>query len=269
MDENKKHKIKKDGCYLNKQQKDELYELWLEFYNAYEAQPRKENFLEDIKDFVSKKHGGMNLYQRLNEAMKLASYVFKDGMNEHQRYKYVTHDAVTKVAREALMEVGVKAIPTDLEVQRFPELKSVTTLLKMSVDFINVDDPEDHREIISYGEGTDNQDKGIGKAKSYALKYAYLKILGLETGLDPEQDSIDRFEKAQEVKKTKVNPSPESISHKKKTIALILELVEKRGTQEELNNYLAKHGFKTLYELPEVNLNAIMESLLKKEDELI
>lgn len=228
---------------------------------------------------VNKKYEGMNLYQRLNEAMKLARYIIKDGTNEHQRYKYVTHDAVTKVAREALMEVGVKAIPTDLDVQRFVEIKSVTTLLKMSIDFINIDKPEDHREIICYGEGTDNQDKGIGKAKSYALKYAYLKILGLETGLDPEQDSIDRleqdsidrFEKSEAagVKKTKVIPSSAEMSHKKKTIALILELVEKRGTQEELNGYLKGNGFKTLYELPEANLSAIMESLLKKEDELL
>lgn len=214
----------------------------------------------------SKKYEGLNLYQRLNEAMKLVSYIFKDGMNEHQRYKYVTHDAVTKVAREVLMEVGVKAIPTDLDVQRFIETKTTTTLLKMSIDFINIDNPEDHREIISYGEGTDNQDKGIGKAKSYALKYAYLKILGLETGLDPEQDSIERVEK---VKKTKIIPSPKIMEEKKRTITLILEMVEKRGTQGELNGYLTKNGFNTLYEVPKPQLESIIENLLKKEDELL
>jgi hypothetical protein len=36
--------------------------------------------------------------------------------------------------------------------------------------------------------GIDDSDKGPGKAISYAVKYALLKALGLETGDDPDED---------------------------------------------------------------------------------
>lgn len=189
----------------------------------------------------------LNLYQRLNEAMKLIENVPKNGMNKHQNYSFATHDDVTAVTRNALMKVGVKAIPSDLE--RFREPGGNTTILKMSVDFINIDNPEDHREIISYGEGTDTQDKGIGKAKSYALKYAYLKILGLSTGLDPEEDSIDRKVSNGNGKITpKVSSGngdknkEEDYLKKNNLIAEIKMLIEERHTEEQFDEYLKKQN---------------------------
>jgi hypothetical protein len=42
--------------------------------------------------------------------------------------------------------------------------------------------------VESAGFGIDDQDKGPGKAISYAVKYAYLKALCLESGDDPDED---------------------------------------------------------------------------------
>jgi hypothetical protein len=44
--------------------------------------------------------------------------------------------------------------------------------------------------VSFFGYGIDNQDKGPGKAMSYAVKYAMLKTFCLETGDDPEKDDI-------------------------------------------------------------------------------
>jgi len=201
----------------------------------------------------------LNLYQRLNEAMKIVCYVQKEGQNPNQKYKYATHDAVTKKAREALIEVGVKAIPSDVSVEKLqdPNGKSTTTLLKMVVDFVNIDNPEDHREIYSFGEGTDPQDKGIGKAKSYALKYAYLKILGLETGTDPEEDSIDRFEKTNT--KTNIKTKENVVRNIKRIINL---LKNKEELIEKIVCYLEEKGIQTLDEAP-------MELLRKLETKIM
>jgi hypothetical protein len=59
------------------------------------------------------------------------------------------------------------------------------------VRFANIDDPQDFIDVESCGHGIDTQDKGPGKAQSYAVKYALLKALGLETGDDADHDSIE------------------------------------------------------------------------------
>ena len=63
-------------------------------------------------------------------------------------------------------------------------------MVNVSVRFQNIDDPDDFLAVETCGYGVDDQDKGPGKAMSYAVKYALLKCLGLETGDDPdiEQD---------------------------------------------------------------------------------
>jgi hypothetical protein len=54
--------------------------------------------------------------------------------------------------------------------------------------FQNIDEPTDKMVVESAGFGIDDQDKGPGKAISYAVKYAYLKALCLESGDDPDED---------------------------------------------------------------------------------
>ncbi len=61
----------------------------------------------------------------------------------------------------------------------------------MLVEFINVDSPKEIIAVRTYGYGVDGQDKGPGKAMSYAIKYAYLKAFCLETGDDPELEAIE------------------------------------------------------------------------------
>ena len=61
----------------------------------------------------------------------------------------------------------------------------------MVVRFANVDEPTDFIDVPSFGYGVDPQDKGPGKAMSYAVKYALLKALGLETGDDADHDNVN------------------------------------------------------------------------------
>lgn len=69
--------------------------------------------------------------------------------------------------------------------------------------FVNTDDPADFIETTTFAEGIDSQDKGSGKAMTYADKYALMKAYKISTGDDPDQTA------SEDVNYThKVTPAP-------------------------------------------------------------
>jgi len=124
-----------------------------------------------------------NIYQRLNDVMKVITYIQKDkkaGMN----YSIVSHDVVTAKVRVHFVEHGIVYYPINLNVMQ----EGNRTQATFEVRFVNIDDATDFIDVATMGYGIDTQDKGPGKALSYGVKYALLKVLGLETGDDPDQD---------------------------------------------------------------------------------
>lgn len=124
-----------------------------------------------------------NVHQRLAAVMATVTYIQKEakqGMN----YTIVSHDAVTSKVRPALLENGVIYYP----VRCAHTHNGNRAECSMTVRFANIDAPADFIDVESFGYGVDPQDKGPGKAMSYAVKYALLKALGLETGDDADHD---------------------------------------------------------------------------------
>lgn len=130
-----------------------------------------------------------NIHQRLLEVMKEVTYIQKEDKQVNNQYRFVSHDAVTAKVRPVFIEKGILVIPTVKEFTQDGNRICVT----MSIDFINVDNINDKITVEYIGHGIDTQDKGPGKAISYAVKYAYLKVLGLETGDDPERGNDDHL----------------------------------------------------------------------------
>ena len=62
-------------------------------------------------------------------------------------------------------------------------------LIEVTYVFVNAEDPKDIVETTAYAEGIDSQDKGCGKAMTYADKYALMKIYKISTGDDPDQEA--------------------------------------------------------------------------------
>ncbi len=127
----------------------------------------------------------LNVHQRLAKVMADVTYVQKErktGMN----YTIVSHDAVTAKVRPALLAAGIVYYPVRCEHQHNGNRAECS----LTVRFVNIDEPTDFFDVPTFGYGIDPQDKGPGKAMSYAVKYALLKALGLETGDDPDMDSI-------------------------------------------------------------------------------
>lgn len=131
----------------------------------------------------------LNLWQRIANAQKAVDYIQKEKRNG-MNYSIVSHDAVTAKVRPVLVENGVLYYPVDIQSAQ----DGNRTQVKLTVRFVNVDKPDEHFDVPSLGYGIDSQDKGPGKAISYAVKYALLKTLGLETGDDPDLDQNVKHE---------------------------------------------------------------------------
>lgn len=148
----------------------------------------------------------MNVHQRLAAAMGEVDYIQKEskkGMN----YTIVSHDAVTAKVRPVLLKNGIVYYPVRCEHVNNGNRAECS----MTVRFVNVDEPTDYFEVPTFGYGIDTQDKGPGKAMSYAVKYALLKALGLETGDDPDHDNIphEKTPAKQSLPKQKETPKDE------------------------------------------------------------
>ncbi len=129
----------------------------------------------------------MNIYQRIVAVMGDLEYIKKGDKKVNGQYSFVSHDAVTAAIHPLLVKHGIACIPT---VSEFVQ-NGNRTELKLDVTFVNAEKPEDCIQTTWIGFGIDPQDKGVGKAISYAFKYCILKTFVLETGDDPERDLIE------------------------------------------------------------------------------
>ena len=133
----------------------------------------------------------MNIFQRINNVRKKIGYVQKDKAvsTGGGSYKAVTHDAVTGMVRNALIEEGVIIVPSVIEAifhPKEPEAKQRLYEATYEIAFVNMDDPQDRIVTRQNAHALDNGDKAPGKAMSYATKYAILKLFNIETGEDEE-----------------------------------------------------------------------------------
>jgi hypothetical protein len=113
--------------------------------------------------------------------------VQKESKKVNGQYTFVSHDAVAKALHKPMANAGIMMLPSLEELTQ----DGNRTQVIMGMTFINIDMPEDKCYIRSAGQGIDPQDKGIGKAVSYAVKYGLLKAFCLETGDDVEKDNYE------------------------------------------------------------------------------
>jgi hypothetical protein len=145
----------------------------------------------------------LNIHQRLALAMDKTAYIQKSKSKAGLPFSITSHDSVTDKVRTPLLEVGVHYYPCNLIYKQ----EGNRTQVELSVRFVNIDNPTDYFVVPSLGYGVDAQDKGPGKAISYAVKYALLKALGLVTGDDPELENVN-FEPQPKTSSSVKQPTP-------------------------------------------------------------
>ncbi len=170
-----------------------------------------------------------NIYQKINEVMKNIEYLTKDDKVEFgtTKYKAISEEKVTTAVREQLVKQGIVIIPVKQESENKELIrteKSVNMLTSVHVKYRiqNIDDINDFIEVESNGTGVDTQDKGVGKAMTYAYKYMLLRTFAIPTGEDPDKISSAETDKKVEkevnnakINKTKLNALNSSIENHK------------------------------------------------------
>jgi ERF superfamily protein len=138
----------------------------------------------------------LNLWEKLSLVARQCSYVQKDGVNQFHKYNYATAASVYEKVNLALADSGLVSVPhmeihaLDLRTNAKGSQETLATV-KCTVQVIDVDSGES-LSTSAYGSGMDNGDKAIMKAQTAAMKYAWMDLLNISTGDDPEADhSVD------------------------------------------------------------------------------
>ncbi len=146
-----------------------------------------------------------NIYQRMAAITAELQTVAKNltvQQTAKSSYKAVSERDILDAVKPLEEKHGVYSYPRDREILESNLLESeneyqgkVTkkttfmTRIKTVYRFVNVDDPTDFVETTTFAEGIDAQDKGSGKAMTYADKYALMKAYKISTGDDPDQEA--------------------------------------------------------------------------------
>lgn len=104
----------------------------------------------------------------------------------------------------------------------------------------NIDDINDFIEVESNGTGVDTQDKGVGKAMTYAYKYMLLRTFAIPTGEDP--DKISSAEIDSKVEK-EVQEAGNKIINRNMQEGLISAIENKNIADTIRNEILQKFGY--------------------------
>lgn len=191
------------------------------------------------------------VYEKILAVMGSVNYLNKDGFVETGKgkgYKALTDEKVLGAVRPALVSAGLVILPVKMEQQRTDEQvkaydgsTKTNRITDVSVTYriINVEDPKDFVEVVSSGTGVDTQDKGIGKAMTYAKKYAILNSFLIPSGEDTDQISSDKYTEqlmgTAPAPEPTPTPAPAQGSSRDINIKTIIILAEKYGKANVIN----------------------------------
>lgn len=114
-------------------------------------------------------------------------------------YKGVPDQEVKKIIGESMAKHGLCMLPIETtaqtKIERWDETYNGVTKVRQSVfteaqtKYLLLHTSGESQVISGYGHGIDSQDKGAGKATTYALKYALLYTFLVPTGKIDDADS--------------------------------------------------------------------------------
>lgn len=162
--------------------------------------------MEEKKTTPVKVEKQLNIYERLLNISNDLQTVAKNlevSMGKAGKYKAVGEADVLRAVKPLELKHRVYSYPIDREIIESGTIESVDyngnskkqlfERIKVTYRFINIDNPKEFIDIISYGDGIDSGDKSVGKAMTYADKYALLKAYKMVTGDDPDQEASNEL----------------------------------------------------------------------------
>ena len=215
----------------------------------------------------------LNIYQKMLKATEKISKVAKNlkvDINKSASYKAVSEADVLEAVKPIEIELGIYSYPVKREIIETnildtvkeyngnrTESKQLFMRLEVTYRFVNVDNPQDYIDIITYGDGVDSQDKAPGKSMTYADKYALLKAYKIQTGEDPDKEGSGDLKG---IKKT--NESKKIV----KATASQIETMKKLYSEEELQKALTLVKKAKLEDMTVSEASNLISKRTKKEE---
>lgn len=137
----------------------------------------------------------VNIIKALNELMKEIEFVPLE-KNPNLKYMIVSYDGLLEKIRDKAIAHGLVMIPSDCQHTNCTPYERAgyeNKMVHMKCDsyvftFTIWHTSGEYLIVKAPGVGVDEQDKGPGKALTYATKSAWLKALMLKSGDDPDQE---------------------------------------------------------------------------------
>lgn len=145
----------------------------------------------------------LNLYQRMAGITNELATVAKNltvTTGKNASYKAVSERDIIDAVKPLEVKYGVYSFPASRQLLESQTLESESTYngnttkkttffarIATTYRFVNIDNPKEYIDMTTFAEGIDPQDKGSGKAMTYADKYALMKAYKISTGDDPDQ----------------------------------------------------------------------------------
>lgn len=151
----------------------------------------------------------MNIYEKLSAITAELGVVAKNlevETGKNKSYRAVSERDIIDAVKPIESKYGVYSYPAERTVLESNLLESensyngnatkkTTFMTRISTvyRFVNTEKPDEYVETTVFAEGIDSQDKGAGKAMTYADKYALMKMYKISTGDDPDQTASEEM----------------------------------------------------------------------------
>lgn len=191
--------------------------------------------------------------QKILNIMRKVEYLAKDDKVEfgNTKYKALSEEKVTSILRKAMVEENVIVYPVEMSETRDGNISHV----HVKYHFVDTEDAT-FIEVVSCGDGYDTQDKGAGKAMTYAFKYMWLRTFAIPTGDDPDKVSSDEIDAQIEAERIKTQLIDEL------KVKSITAKAKKDGVN--LDKLCAMYQVSTLSELTEEKLSQMVNCWSKE-----
>ena len=159
---------------------------------AIEKIEEKEEKLEErgAYDFTTEEIKALNIFQKMDLARVFIGSVDKS-LLVNQSYKATSESDVLRAVNEAERKARLISYTSQMEIIEKGTIQAKNGInmwvrVRVVVTLVNIDSPSEKLEFFGYGDGIDYNDKALGKAATYANKYALMKGYKIPTGEDPD-----------------------------------------------------------------------------------
>lgn len=198
----------------------------------------KKEIVVDTTDIIKE----MNIYQKIHaisSEIGMIQMTLNVDTGKGKSYKAISINDVVDALIPLMNKYRLVVLPGEKELLAEEQIKTTTSygertqfFVRMRAQFkiVNIDKPEEMVLAEGYGDGIDSGDKALGKANTYARKYALIDAFNLSKGDDPDREASQEYQKIEPA-------TPEQIQkvlelYNKEEIAKMLKRMKKSNPSE-------------------------------------